>query len=111
LSLGARAAASEGDADGAIARLRESLEESIRRDDWTLVTYSLDLAVDIFCYLGEARPAVVLAGAVETTLASLRSPYVACCGPDLAVRTANLARAQESLGDDLYQQTAPRVSP
>jgi ATP/maltotriose-dependent transcriptional regulator MalT len=100
----ARVAALLGDADGATTRLREALEESIRGDDWSFLTNGLDAAVDIFCYLGEERTAVVLAGAVETSLAPLRWPYVACRGPGLAVRTANLARARETLGDTLYEQ-------
>jgi ATP/maltotriose-dependent transcriptional regulator MalT len=104
LSLGARVAASQGDAEGAKTRLREALEESVRDDDWPSLTVSLDTAVDTFWYLGEARAAAVLAAAVETTLAPLRWPYVASCGPGLAVRTANLARARETLGDSLYDQ-------
>jgi tetratricopeptide (TPR) repeat protein len=104
LSLGARVAASKGDAAGAKTRLREVLEESIRVDDWAHISVSLDAAVDVFCYLGEARAAAVLAGAVETTLAPLRWPYVASRGPGLAVRTANLARVRETLGDTWYEQ-------
>jgi tetratricopeptide (TPR) repeat protein len=104
LSHGARAAASLGDATGAKSRLKEALEESIRDDDWTFIAVSLDSAVDIFCYLGEARVAAVLAGAVETTLAPLRRPYIATRGPGLAVRTANLARARETLGDASFEQ-------
>jgi hypothetical protein len=96
-------AASYGDADGARARLREALEESIRDDDWSFLTVSLDAAVDIFWYLGQAQTAAVLAGAVDTTLASLRFPYIASRGPGLAVRTANLARARETLGN-IYEQ-------
>jgi len=46
----------------------------------------------------------VLAGAVDTTLGPLRTPYVASRGPGLAVRTANLARARETLGDSCYEQ-------
>jgi predicted ATPase/class 3 adenylate cyclase len=69
LSLGARVAASRGDADGAKSRLAEALRESIRDDDWSFLTVSLDAAVDIFSYLGEARAAAVLSAAVETTLA------------------------------------------
>jgi predicted ATPase/class 3 adenylate cyclase len=104
LSLGARVAASLGDADGAKARLREALEESIRHDDWAFLTHSLDAAVDTFWYLGEPRAAAVLAGAVETTLAPLRWPYVATRGPGLAVRTANLAQVRETLGDTCYEE-------
>jgi hypothetical protein len=65
---------------------------------------SLDIAVDVFCYLGEARAAAVLAGAVETTLVALRWPYVAGRGPGLAVRVANLERARETLGEACYEQ-------
>ena len=65
---------------------------------------SLDAAVDTFCYLGETRVAAVLAGALDTALAPLRFPYVSGTGPGLAVRTANLARARETLGDGCYQQ-------
>jgi predicted ATPase len=104
LSHGARVAASQGDVEGAKSRLRESLEESIRDDDWSFLTVSLDTAVDTFCYLGEARAAAVLASAVETTLAPLRWPYVASRGPGLAVRTANLAQVREALGDTSYEQ-------
>jgi hypothetical protein len=104
LSHGARVAASLGDAEGAKTRLRDALEESIRDDSWAHITVSLDSAVDIFWYLGDARATVVLAGAVDTTMASLRWPYVASRGPGLAVRTANLARAREALGDSLYKQ-------
>jgi predicted ATPase/class 3 adenylate cyclase len=104
LSLGARVAASQGDAEGAKTRLRASLEESMRDDDWYDLTLSLDAAVDTFCYLGEARAAAVLAGVVETTLAPLRAPIVASRPPSLAVRTANLAQARETLGGTCYQQ-------
>jgi hypothetical protein len=104
LSHGGRVAASVGDGEGAKARLRDALEESIQHDDWTYLTVSLDLAVDAFCYLGEAPAAAVLAGAVETTFAPMRFPYIATRGPGLAVRTANLARARETLGDDVYEQ-------
>jgi hypothetical protein len=104
LGYGARAAAALGDADGARARLKDALEESLRNDDWTVLTQNLDVAVDIFSYGGEARAAAVLAGALETTPASLRFPYSASRGPGLAVRTANLARAREELGDSGYEQ-------
>jgi hypothetical protein len=104
LSFGARVAASQGDADGAKTRLREALEECIRDDDWSFVTVSLDLGVDTFCYLGDLRAAAVLSGAVETTLAPLRWPYVASRGPGLAVRTANVERARETLGETCYEQ-------
>jgi hypothetical protein len=70
-------------------------------DDWATITQSLDATVDIFSYRGEARAA---AAVVETTLAPLRYPYTASRGPGLAVRTANLARAREELGDSLYPQ-------
>jgi predicted ATPase/class 3 adenylate cyclase len=104
LSHGARVAASLGDAEGAKSRLRDALEESNQHDDWTYLTVSLDLAVDAFCYLGDAHAAAVLAGAVETTLAPLRFPYVACRGPGLAVRTGNLEQVRETLGDDWYEE-------
>jgi hypothetical protein len=104
LAYGAQVAASQGDADGAKARLTEALDLSVRDESWVFITVSLDAAVGIFCYLGDARAAAVLAGAVETTLASLRFPYLACRGPGLAVRTANLARAREALGDACYEQ-------
>jgi hypothetical protein len=104
LSHGARLAASLGDPDGATARLKDALEESVRNDDWMGIAQSLDVAVDIFSYRGEARAAAVLAGAVETTLAPLRYPYTSSRGPGLAVRTANLARAREELGDSVYKQ-------
>jgi predicted ATPase/class 3 adenylate cyclase len=104
LSVAAQVAASQGDAEGAKTRLRDALEESIRDDDWTLTTVSLDIAIDTFWYLGEARAAAVLAGAVQTILAPQRWPYVAIRGPGLAVRTANLAQARETLGDTCYEQ-------
>jgi predicted ATPase/class 3 adenylate cyclase len=104
LSHGAPVAASLGHADGAKTRLREALEESIRDDDWAYLTVSLDAAVDTFWYLGEARAAAVLSGAVETTLAPMRFPPIASRGPGLAVRTANLARARETLGDTGYEE-------
>jgi tetratricopeptide (TPR) repeat protein len=104
LSLGARVAAAQGDADGAKTRLRDALEESMRDETWGNIVLSLDAAVDIFCYLGEARAAVVLAGAVETTLASRRSPSTASHGTGLVVRTANLERVRETLGDTCYQE-------
>jgi hypothetical protein len=101
---GAWAASSLGDADGARARLRDALKECVRNDDWAIITQSLDAAVDIFWYRGEARAAAVLAGSVETTLAPLRFPYISSLGPGLAVRTANLARARETLGDSCFEQ-------
>jgi hypothetical protein len=104
LSFGAQAAASLGDADGASARLKDALEECLRDDDWAFLTIGLDAAVDIFSCRGEARAAAVLAGAVEITLAPLRIPDVASRGPGLAVRTANLARARQQLGDSCYEQ-------
>jgi hypothetical protein len=104
LSFGAQAAAALGDAGGASARLKEAIEECLRDDDWATLTHSLDAAVDIFSYRGEARAAAVLAGAVETTLAPLRFPYVASRGPGLAARTANLARARQELGDSRYRK-------
>jgi predicted ATPase len=104
LCYGARAAASLGDADGARARLRDALEECFRNDDWAILTNGLDTAVDILLYRDEARAAVVLAAAVETTLAPLRDPYIVSPGPRLAERTANLARARLELGDSRYEQ-------
>jgi ATP/maltotriose-dependent transcriptional regulator MalT len=104
LSYGARVAASSGDAEGASARLKDALEESLRNDDWTVLTNGLDVAVDIFWHRGEARAAAVLAGAVETTLTPLRFPDVAGRGPGLAERTANLAQARQELGDSGYEQ-------
>jgi predicted ATPase len=104
LSHGALVAALLGDDKEARARLREALEESIRHDDWQQLTLSLDIAVDAFCSLGEARAAALLAGAVETTLAPRRWPYLASRGPGLAVRTANLERVREALGDIRYEQ-------
>ena len=83
LALGARVAASQGDADGAKTRLKDALQESIRDGDWPSVTNSLDAAVATFCYLGETEPAVVLAGAIDSTLAPLRWPYIASRGPGL----------------------------
>jgi hypothetical protein len=82
----AQVAAFLGDADGATARLRGVIEESIRNDDWAMLAQSLDVAVDIFSCRGEALAAAVLAGAVETTLAPQRMPEVASRGPGLAVR-------------------------
>jgi ATP/maltotriose-dependent transcriptional regulator MalT len=104
LSFGAQAAALLGDADGASARLRDALEECLRDDDWATLTHSLDVAVDIFSYRGEAWAAAVLAGAVETILAPLRFPDVASRGPGLVARIANLARARQELGDSGYEQ-------
>jgi hypothetical protein len=80
------------------------LEEARRNDDWIVLAEGLDAAVDIFSNRGEARSAVVLAGAVETTLTPLRFPYTSSRGPGLAERTANLARARQELGDSRYQQ-------
>jgi hypothetical protein len=85
-------------------RLREGLEEATRDDSWPLITTGLDTAVDTFRYLGEPRVAAALAGAVETPLAPLRWPYVANRGPGLAVRSTNLARARQELGDSFYEQ-------
>ena len=104
LSYAAQAAASLGDHEGAKPRLQDALEESLRNDDWTVLYQSLDAAVDIFSYRGEARATAVLAGAVETTLAPLRVPDVAGRGPGLVVRTANLARSKQELGDGRYEQ-------
>jgi hypothetical protein len=104
LFTGALVAASQGDADGARTRLSRALEESVRDDDWTQITWGLDAAVDIFCYGDAALAAATVAGALETTLALFRWPYIANRGPGLAVRTANLARARETLGDIRYEQ-------
>jgi hypothetical protein len=104
LSMAARVAASQGDAEGARTRLREALEESSRNDEWQQLTGSLDGAVDTFSYLGEVRVAAVLSGAIETTFAPLRWPYISSRGPGLAVRTDNLARARETLGDTSYEK-------
>jgi predicted ATPase len=103
LCFGALAAAALGDADGATARLRDSLEEAIRQDLWGLISVSLDVAVDVFSYRGEARAAAVVDGVFETTLAPMR-PSLSHRGQGLAVRTANLARARRQLGDSEYQQ-------
>jgi hypothetical protein len=97
-------AASQGDAEVARSRLREGLEEAIRDDSWTQITAGLDTAVDTFWYLGEPRVAAVLAGAVETTLAPLRWPYIASRGPGLPARIANLTAVRETLGDSCYEQ-------
>jgi hypothetical protein len=104
LSFGAWAAAALGDADGATARLKDALEGAVRDDDWTRITWSLDIAVDIFSYRGDAQTAAVLAGVLETALAPLRRLQISSRGPGLTVRTANLARAQQELGDSLYEQ-------
>jgi hypothetical protein len=100
----AQLAASLGCAEVARSRLREALEEAIRDDSWAQIATGLDTAVDTFWYLGDARAAAVLAGAVETTLAPLRWPYVACRGPGLSVRIANLTGVRETLGDTTYEQ-------
>ncbi len=102
LAFGARVAASLGDAGGAKVRLREALELCVRGDDWLFMTGSLDAGVDLFCSLGEPDVAAVLAGAVDTVFAPLRFPHVGSEGPGLAVRTANLARAQAALGDERF---------
>jgi predicted ATPase len=104
LFLVAPLAASQGHAEVARSQLREALEEAIRDDSWAQITTGLDTAVDTFWYLGEARAAAVLAGAVETTLAPLRWPHLASRGPGLAVRTANLTGVRETLGDSTYEQ-------
>jgi hypothetical protein len=104
LCYAALVAASLGDADGARARFSDVVEESLRNDDWAMLAQSLEVAVDIFSYRGEAHAAAVLAGTVETTLAPQRFPDVASRGPGLAVRTANLARARQTLGDRRYEQ-------
>jgi tetratricopeptide (TPR) repeat protein len=104
LSLRARVAASQGEAEAAKTRLREALELSIRDDDWSFLTVSLDTAVDTFWYLGQARAAAVLSGAVDTAFEALRFPHVASSGRGLAVRIANLAQARETLGDTTYER-------
>jgi predicted ATPase/class 3 adenylate cyclase len=104
LFLMAPLAASKGHADLARSRLREALEDSIRDDSWTQITLGLDTAVDTFWYLGEPRAAALLAGAVETTLAPLRWPYLASRGAGLSVRIANLRGVRERLGDTTYEQ-------
>jgi predicted ATPase len=101
---GAQAAAALGDADGARARLKDALHEALRDDDWAILTVSLDAAVDIFTYLGEARAAAVLVGAIETTLAPLPFPDISRRGPALVKRTANLSRVRQELGDSGYEQ-------
>jgi predicted ATPase len=101
---GAQVAAALGDADGARARLKDVLEEALRDDGDAIITQGLDVAVDVFSYRGKARAAVVLAAAVETTLAPQRWPDFSCRGPALALRTANLARARQELGDGRYEQ-------
>jgi tetratricopeptide (TPR) repeat protein len=104
LSFGARIAASQGDAEGARARLRESLEVSIRDDDWNFLAASPDTAVDTLCYIGELSAAAVVAGVLDTALAPLRFPYTSSTGTGLSVRTANLARARQTLGDAVYDR-------
>jgi predicted ATPase len=101
---GAQVAAALGDADGAKARLTDVLEEALRDDGDAIITQSLDVAVDIFSYRGDARAAAVLAAAVETTMAPDRWPDFSHRGPALALRTANLVRAQQELGDSRYEQ-------
>jgi tetratricopeptide (TPR) repeat protein len=104
LFLVAPLAASQGHAEVARSRLREALGEATRDGSWAQIASGLDTAVDTFWYLGEARVAAVLAGAVETTLAPLRWPHDASRGPGLRVRIANLTAVRETLGDSLYQQ-------
>jgi hypothetical protein len=106
LTYGAKVAAALGDANGARTRLKDAMEEALRDDDWVSLTQSLDTAVDIFAYRGEPRAAAVLTGAVETTLATLLRPFpdFSGRGSALAVRTANLARARQELGDSRYEQ-------
>jgi predicted ATPase len=100
----AQMAAALGDADGATARLKEILEEALRDDEEYVIAISLDVAVDIFSCKGEARSAAVLAAAVETALAPQRFPDFSYRGAARALRTANLARARQALGDGPYQQ-------
>jgi ATP/maltotriose-dependent transcriptional regulator MalT len=101
---GAQIAAALGDADGARARLKDVLQEALRDDGEAILTQSLDVAVDIFSYRGEAWTAAVLAGAVQTNLAPERWPDFSCRGPALGLRTANLARARQELGDSRYEE-------
>jgi hypothetical protein len=86
----ARLAVSQGNADVARSWLTDAVEKAIRDDSWALVATGLDTAVDTFWYLGEARATAILAGAVETTLARLRWPYVASRGLSVRVRNDNL---------------------
>jgi hypothetical protein len=106
LCYAAQTAAAQGDADGARARLKETMEMSLRNDDWFSLTQSLDVAVNVFSYRGNAQAAAVLSGAVETTLATLlqSSPDFSRRGHALAARTANLDRARQELGDSRYEQ-------
>jgi hypothetical protein len=103
LCFAAWVAAALGDADGATGRLRDSLQEALRQDQWGLIALDLEVAVDIFSYRGEARAAAVLDEALEITLAPLR-PNLFRRGQALAVRTAHLARARQELGESRYQQ-------
>jgi ATP/maltotriose-dependent transcriptional regulator MalT len=100
----AQVTAALGDADGATARLKDVLDEALREDEQYIIAMSLDVAVDVFSCRGEARSAAVLAAAVETTLAPQRFPDFSYRGPALAVRTANLARARQELGDSHYEE-------
>jgi hypothetical protein len=101
---GAQAAAALGDAGGARARLKDAMTEALRDDEEAIITQSLDVAVDVFFYRGDARAAAILAGAVETTMPPDRWPDFSHRGPAQAVRTANLARAKQELGDSLCEQ-------
>jgi hypothetical protein len=104
LSFGAWAAAALGDSNAATSRLKDALEGAVRDDDWARITWSLDIAVDIFSWRGDAEAAAVLAGAVETALAPLRRLQISTRGPGLTLRAANLTRARQELGDSLYEQ-------
>jgi predicted ATPase len=104
LSFGARIAASRGDADGASVRLKQALWESARDDAWNTLSGSLDAAVDTFFYLDDLQAAATLAGAFDTAFAPLRWPYISIAGPGLTVRTANLERTRQTLGQALYDE-------
>jgi predicted ATPase len=101
---GAQLAAALGDTEGARVRLKEALDQALRDDEGAVFVRSLDVAVDVFSYRGDAWAAAVLAGVVETSLAPHRWPDVASRGPALALRSANLARARQELGDSRYAQ-------
>jgi hypothetical protein len=97
-------AAALGDTDGAKARLTDVLEQAVRDDGDAIITQSLDVAIDVLLNRGEAFAAAVVAAAVETTMAPDRWPDFSHRGPALAVRTANLTRAEHELGDRRYEQ-------
>jgi hypothetical protein len=107
----AQLAAALGDADGATTRLKDVLDEALRDDEEYVMAMSLDVAVDILSYRGESRAAAALAAAVETTLDPQRFPDFSHRGPALALRTANLARARQELGDSPYEQARAEAPP